>query len=183
MTTVEVHGWGSDLTIARISTDQVRELTETGVTEERLMEIEDDLWRERWVWSGFASDHSLFQILVDGKEIDLKSLGDETKMELPPYQLIPPGFDYLVVEETQKGCWLSVRSRKRFRPDLLLAVCDTIVLPSGEKYQLFGMSFDGKHDFGGTVGKDRIAFVVSAEGKRRGIRYEEIASSDEVKVK
>ncbi len=171
MTTVEVYGWGTDLTVARISSDLVRELTETGVTEERLMEIEDDLWRERWVWSGFAADLSAFQILVNGKEIELNSLGDDTMMDLSPYQLIPPGFDYLVVEETQKGCWLSVKSRKKFKPDLLLAACDTIILPSGEEYKLFGMTFDGKHEFGSTVGKDRDVFVSTQGGKRGVVKW------------
>lgn len=169
MALVEVYGWGTNLTVAPITGELVKELTETGVSEERLMEIEDSLWQERWCWSGFSTDWSQFHIEVDGKEIDLESLGNDTKMTLPPYQVIPPGFDYLVVEETQKGCWLSVRSRKKFRPDLLFVACDTIILPGGEKYRLFGMSFDGKHEFGGTVGKDRQTFVVTADSKRLDI--------------
>ena len=170
MALVEVYGWGTDLTVAPISGDLVKELTETGVSEERLMEIEDSLWRERWCWSGFSSDRSLFQICVDGETINLESLGNDTEMALPPYQVIPPGFNYLVVEETQKGCWLSVRSRKKFRPDLLFAACDTVMLPSGERYELLEMSFDGRYEFGGTVGKDRDAFVVTAEKKHSSIK-------------
>ncbi len=170
MALVEVYGWGTDLTVTPVTSEMVKELTETGVSEERLMEIEDSLWLERWCWSGFACDRSMFQILVDGEVIDLETLGDSTKMTLPPYQVIPPGFSYLVVEETQKGCWLSVKSRKKFRPDLLFAACDTVILPSGERYELLGMSFDGKHEFGGTVGNDRHVFVASAEGKRLDVR-------------
>jgi hypothetical protein len=170
MALVEIIGWGTDLMVTPISDDLFSELTEMGVTDERMMEIEDNLWLERWRWSGFASDNSLFHILVDGKEIDLMSLGSDTKMTLPPYQVIPPGFSYLVVEETLKGCWLSARSRKKFRPDLLIAACDTVILPNGVKYEFLGMCFDGKDDFGGTVGKDREAFVVSAEGKKYNLK-------------
>lgn len=166
MTLVEVYGWGTDLTVAPISVDLVKELIEMGVSEERLMEIEDDLWRERWCWSGFARDRSLVQIIVDGEPIELESLGDDTKITIPPYQMIPPGESYLVVEETLKGCWLSVRSRKKFRPDLLFTASDTVILPSGERHELLNMYFDGKHDFGGTVGKDREVFVVTADSRR-----------------
>ena len=165
MTTVEVYGWGTDLSVTPISEEIFQEITSASVTEERLMDIEAEFWNDRRVWTGFAVDPDFFQVLVDGKPV-ARDVLDSFQVQFSPHQLMPKGVSYLVVDEAQKGNWVTAKSRKKFRPELVLIDPDTIILSSGERYPLLALYFDGKGDFGHTVGKVRDVFAVSSLGER-----------------
>ena len=165
MTTIKVYGWGTDLSVTPIPEHVFKELTDASVTEERLMDIEAEYWMNRLVWVGFSVSPDQFEILVNGQTIADDVLNN-LNVRVNPYKTMPPRICYLVVEETLKGLWTDIKSRKKFRPELVLLDPETIMLPSGERYDMLALYFDGKSEFGSTVGKMRDVYVVSAEGKR-----------------
>ena len=168
MTSIAVHGWGTDLSVTPIPQDVFEQLQSHDLMDDQLMDIEATYWKERRIWSGFAPDPTLFEILVDGRPLDQEVI-DGINVRIAPHQLLPSGICYLISVEIQKGCWVDVQSRKKFRPELLLFDPDTIILPSGDKYSLLSLYFDDKSEFGSTVGKDRNIYVVSANGTKHSL--------------
>ena len=168
MTKIELYGWGIDLKVMEITPELVKELTEVGVSTDRLLEIEDELFDSIEMWSGFTPDPKMFTVYVDGKEIS-----EEVLNAIPVKELPEGGVAYdrphLVIADSNKGCWSSIQSDKPFRPDLLMFEAREVELPSCEHYQFMELYFDGKSEFGDTNGKDRDMYVITADGERREI--------------
>jgi hypothetical protein len=165
MAEVEVYGWGTVLRIIRLTKKQLTELTKKGATEERLQDLEYEA-KFSTGRSGFAPEG--FSVLVDGKEVDREVLG-EVPVQVSADEALDKRYSYLIIEETQKGCWVSVKSRKKFRPELLNMYSEALVLPDGSRYVFMELSFDGKDVFGSTEGKNVEVFVVTAKGERHEI--------------
>jgi hypothetical protein len=165
MTKIEVYGWGTSLRIIRVTAKQVKELLGKGTTEERLHAIE---WNSKFSTgrSGFAVDG--FELLVNGTKLNKMDLKGIVVKEWET-ETLDKRYSYLIIEETQKGCWISVSSRKRFKTELVLMEAEPLALPDGSTYLFMDMTFDGKGDFGWSEGKAVEAFIVTPAGEHYNV--------------
>ena len=168
MTKVELYGWGVDLKVMEITPELVKELTEVGVSPDRLMEIQDELSNSMAMWSGITPDPRMFTIYVNDEEISEEILNAIPVKELPEGGV---AYDrpHLVIADSNKGCWFSIESDKPFTPSLLMFEAREVELPSCEHYQFMDLYFDGKSEFGEPDGKDSDVYVITADGERREI--------------
>ena len=67
MLTVELSGWGTVLRLVTLTPKLLKELTESGVDEDRLDEIFNDRYKSEIGFSGISSN---YQILVNEEPID-----------------------------------------------------------------------------------------------------------------
>ena len=162
MTSVELNGWGTMLRIVTLTPKLVKELTETGVDDQRLDDILNERSKNEIGFSGIAPG---YEILVDGEPIDPKLM---KKIQITVYDpdVVEPGKAYLVREELLDGSWFKFEDKQKFKPSKLDISTETLVLPDGESFQIYRADYEGADDFGETSGTNLEEYVFLKNGKR-----------------
>lgn len=168
MVKVEFVGRGMDLKMMKISPEMVVELTETGVDDDRMMEIEEQMLDDCEMWSGVIPDPGMFSIEVDGEALDRDVIDAVLVKEGRP-EAPETGKAYLVRIDWATGCWSSVESDGPFDPARLRFEVAEVTLFEEDTYQFMELTYDGESEFGETSGTDAEMFVITADGERREI--------------
>lgn len=166
MLTVELSGWGTVLRLVTLTPKLLKELTESGVDEDRLDEIFNDRYKSEIGFSGISSN---YQILVNEKPIDPNLIKQIPIIQSDP-EVIKSGETYLVREEEQKGSWFRFEIKKKFNPSKYEITTETLTLPDGVSFQIYRAEYEQLDDFGETSGVDLKEYVILKNGKRVDIK-------------
>ena len=162
MAHVEIWGWGIDLSCVPVSAEEAKELTETGISEERYDKFRDeDLHLEG---QGYVSD---IEVLVDGEGVPL-----DEREEVTTEIVGKPGGHYLIVEEAWKGITTEFQIEGPFVPSKLTRHGIKLIMPDKDTRQISVFKYAGEEDENGgrAEGKSDVQYVIYPDGSSRDVK-------------